>query len=65
MHRDPVVEETRAAARTLEEAAGYNVHRYFENLRAKQAQYGDRLIQTIASPTSTSEPRAISKDAAE
>lgn len=65
MHRDPVVQETRAAARTLEEAAGNDVHRYFENLRAKQAQYADRLIETVASPTSTSEARAVAKDAAE
>lgn len=41
---DPIVEEVRAAGAKLAAEAGYDVHRFFENLRQAQAKYGKPLV---------------------
>lgn len=42
---DPIVEEVRAAGAKLAAEAGYDVHRFFENLRKAEAKYGKRLVR--------------------
>lgn len=44
MHQDPIVAEVRKAGQTLAEAAGGDVHVFFENLRKAQESYQDRLV---------------------
>ena len=47
MLRDPIVEQVRRAGRQLEKEAGGDVHRFFENLRAAQARYRERLVKRV------------------
>jgi len=44
MERDPLVEESRAAGRALEEGAPGDVHAFFERLRRAQELYRDRVV---------------------
>lgn len=45
MDADPIVKEVRDAGAKLAEEAGYDLHRFFENLRKAQAKYADRLVR--------------------
>ena len=43
---DPIVAEVRKAGEELAKEAGYDVHRFFENLRIiAQEKYQDRLVR--------------------
>ncbi len=44
--KDPIVAAVRKAGEELAEEAGYDVHRFFENLRrVSQEKYRDRLVR--------------------
>ena len=45
MNTDPIVKETREAGAKLAAEAGYDVHRFFENLREIEKQCGRRLVR--------------------
>jgi hypothetical protein len=45
---DPIVTEVRKAGARLAEEAGYDVHRFFENLREAERKYGKPLVQETA-----------------
>ena len=42
---DPIVNEVREAGAKLAAEAGYDVHRFFENLRQAQKKYGKALVR--------------------
>lgn len=44
MNSDPIVKEVREAGANLAAKAGYDVHRFFENLREAEKNYGKPLI---------------------
>ena len=42
---DPIVKEVREAGAKLAAEAGYDIHRFFENLRRDEKKYGKRLVR--------------------
>ncbi len=53
MRKDPVVEEVRSVRERLAAEFGFDVHAIFEDLRKRQSELGDRLVQrkrTSAAP---------------
>lgn len=47
MNDDPTVKEVREAGAKLAEEAGYDVHRFFENLREIQRKYGKPQVRKL------------------
>ena len=45
MNTDPIVKEVREAGAKLAAEAGGDIHRFFENLRRTQKDYGKRLVR--------------------
>lgn len=54
MHNDPVVEEMRRNSAKLAEECGYNVARYAESLRQREAEGGRRIVsEPVGEPSLT------------
>lgn len=45
MNPDPIVREVREAGAKLAAEAGYDVHRFFENLRQAEKKYGKPVVR--------------------
>jgi len=57
MNPDPIVKEVRKAGAKLAAEAGYDVHRFFENLRETEKEYEKRLIRGPVAKSSWKRPR--------
>ncbi len=57
MNPDPIVKEVREAGAKLAAEAGYDVHRFFENLRKAEKEYRKRLIREPVTKPSWKRPR--------
>ena len=47
MYEDPIVADVRRAGEELAAEANYDVHQFFENLRAAEKKYTERLVNTV------------------
>ncbi len=56
MNSDPIVKEVREAGAKLAAEAGYDVHRFFENLREIQKECGKPLIREPLAKSSWKRP---------
>ena len=60
MLNDPIVQSVRQVREELAAEFGYDVHQIFADMRERESQYGDRLIQQPVSRRPF-KPQAIDK----
>ena len=63
MLNDPIVQAVRHVREELAAEFGYDVHQIFADMRERESQFGDRLIQQPVSrrPFEPFKPQAIDK----
>ena len=55
--QDPIVQEVREAGEKLAKEANYDVHTFFQNLRANEKQLGCLVVSKPPKPVSSSHKR--------
>jgi hypothetical protein len=57
MDLDPIIKEVREAGAKLAAEAGYDVHRFFENLREAEKEHRKRLVREPVAQSAGNQPK--------